>query len=359
MAFKPMDTSPEGRARRQEEMVALRRRRHDQEAFRGEASQERSVFLVDHPIIEPMGGLTRIKARDERGVFTLVLSGDRSPETVFEPRTSALSRALSDMPTNAETIRAGVPAQVVGVEAKVGWDGKRDPNGPFRAVFVETVAFTIDGEAHAYGHARVREADAVSQPAAQGLSNVVAFPSTKVQADRALGADAQAEPAAQNATFGEDPRFVDRRLRSVDLDITGAARRIDSKDVVFTGQNARGRVDVVLPGARGEGWASGPAGQALQDAWTTSGKVAVTATGFFQSRATTDSDGKATQAWDFVAATVAFESGGIRHTLGAPVGERPEPQKDDLVASVKLPGLKSEASTAGYPAAARCGFSRA
>lgn len=341
MAFKPMDTSPEGRARRQEEMVALRRRRHDQEAFRGEASQEHSVFLVDHPIIEPMGGLTRIKARDERGLFTLVLSGDRSPETVFEPRTSALSRALSDMPTNPETIRAGVPAQVVGVEAKVGWDGKRDPNGPFRAVFVETVAFTIDGETHAYGHARVREADAVSQPAAEGApnvaSNVVAFPTSKAQAEQASSAavDAKTESATEVEPTWEDPRFVDRKLRSVDLDITGAARRIDSKDAVFTGQNARGRVDIVLPGARGEGWAAGPAGQALQDAWAASGKAAVTATGFFQSRAITDSAGKASQAWDFVAATVAFESGGIRHTLGAPVGERPEPQKDAVVASVK------------------------
>lgn len=335
MAFKPMDTSPEGRARRQAEMEALRRRRHDQEAFRGEASQEYSVFLVDHPIIEPMGGLTRIKARDERGVFTLVLTGDRSPETVFEPRTSALRRAMSDMPTNPETIRAGVPAQVVGVEAKVGWDGQRDPDGPFRAVFVETVAFTIDGEAHAYGHARVREADAVSQPAAQSVSNVVAFPSGKAQAERTSGADTQAEPATQAATVGEDPRFVGRKLRSVELDITGAARRIDSKDVAFTGQNARGRVDVVLPGARGEGWEAGPAGQSLRDAWAASGKVAVTATGFFQSRAIMDSAGKTSQAWDFVAATVAFESGGIRHTLGAPVGERPEPQKDAVVASVK------------------------
>lgn len=42
------------------------------------------------------------------------------------------------------------------------------------------------------------------------------------------------------------------------------------------------------------------------------------------------------------------------HTLSL----APDPTQDPLW-KVKLPGLKSEASTAGYPAAARCGFSRA
>lgn len=322
MAFKPSPKTPEERAQRDAEMLLARRRNQDSESFRGEEPMlQPSLRIVDHPVVEPVGSLTTIKARDEHGVLSLILQGDRSGETMFEERTQALSRELSKQPLNTATIRHGVAADVVGVPAQVNWNNERDPKGQFRAVFVETMTYEVDGQQHMFGRPRVAEQQPVVKE--QG-ANVVDFV-TRDPSPRAVERPAFSDPSkvvALGLELAEEDRdlFGDRKLRPMTLDVSGVARTTPQGDVVFDdATNARGKVALVLPLSRGDAFLDTPAEKALEGALAAGQTVAVHAEGVFQSRDGKDEAGKPVKHWDFKMARGAFEVDGQAYTIGRSV----------------------------------------
>lgn len=301
MAFKPSPKTPEEIAQAAIETQASLRRMHDRTAFGAEDPRAHQVHIVAAPVVEPLGTKTHIKARDEQGIVMLVLGGDRSPDTVFEPRTEALMRAMNREEISFSRLKEGVPSNVQGVEAKTGFDGQRDPKGQFRTIFVETMDFTVDGQTYSYG--RPREPERVL-PSAEVILLHAAKPAVVAEQQGQTPAQAAAE---DTAIFGT------RRQRPLDFVLTGEGKPEPDGGMRFAGHNARGPVDVVLPGSRGE---SARSNTALQEGLARG--ISVQAEGIFVSRQVPE---KSERAWDFVASTVAFEAQGQSHTLGRPVAQ--------------------------------------
>lgn len=317
MAFKRMPTTPEERAARDAEMLDFRRRRQDHESFQGETPAPYKVQIVDHPVVEPHGLLTHFKARDEQGIVTLLLKGDRSAEGLFEDRVVALNRALNAQPRDVDLVREGVASDVVGVPAMVGWDGKRDPKGPFRAIFVETMAYTLDGVTHTYGRPVM---PALEAPTPTKAANVVDLSSAPVAPARQNeGSGGEVVAMVSNESVEDRVVFGGRKLRPMTFDLEGAGVRDANGALVFQeASNARGKVTVVVPQGRADAFAQSPASAALDAAVARGETVALHAQGVFQSSGAA-SGGASAQHWSFKVAQAAFEVDGQAYTLGRSV----------------------------------------
>lgn len=324
MAFKRSPQTPEERQQAVVESAASLRRMHDRETFRGSDSTLSTPQIIGAPVVEPMGHETRMLARDAQGLVTLVLLGDRSPSSVFEPPVEALSRHLWAEQGVAPEERVGVASRVRGVAAQVGWNGKRADDGKFRAIFVETMDVQVGEQVYSLG--RHREQELTAAP-----SNMVDLSSR-----RAPVLETPGQPPAPSAVSARDAGlqaaedmvvFGGRKTRSIRLDIAGPGEDTDNGGVRFLATNERGPVHIVLPGSRGEQWRSDPAGRALDSA-IASGKGRVEAEGMFVSRAAPGPDGKPSRVWDFVASEIAFDAAGTPARLGRPItGAAPRAQE--------------------------------
>ena len=295
MAFKKPPQTPEEHAQRDAEVAVALLRHSDRRAFGEKDSQGYTVRITRPPIVEPMGGQTHIQAQDEKGPVALMLVGDRSPDSLFAPPVEALSRALM------EPKAGGIEATVLGVPERVNFGGKRDPNGQFRAIFVETMQFSAQGQTHDLGRPRAAPIEVKS-------AQILPFsPVHSASESHSEGADLQKQ-AAEDKTI-----FSDRRLRMMDFSLSSVESK-NGEDAVFRARNERGPVTLVLPGSRGRDWQKDTAGQAVSAALADGNSVPVEATGFFRSQA-----GSKGSAWEFVVARMEASVKGERHRLGRDV----------------------------------------
>lgn len=134
--------------------------------------------------------------------------------------------------------------------------------------------------------------------------------------------------------------FAGRSVRALSATLTGEQRLMPTGEMMLSGHNQKGPVQIVLPSLRAEAFRESPAYAALSGAMAHSedksgngqAAVAVSAEGFFRSRNWNDRAGTAHKAWDFVASTVSFSHEGQTHAIGRPVApsatrETPPPAK--------------------------------